>query len=50
MEANTLNSPDLVEDRETVPYLLKLKKVSRRFTSFIDENDQTIIKIWSWYI
>ncbi len=44
MEANTLNSPDLVEDRETVPYLLKLKKVSRRFTSFIDENDQTIIR------
>ena len=26
MEANTLNSPDLVEDRETVPYILKLKK------------------------
>ena len=44
MEANTLNSPDLVEDRETVPYILKLKKVSRRFTSFIDENDQTIIR------
>jgi hypothetical protein len=44
METNTLNSPDLVEDRETVPYLLKLKKVSRRFTSFIDENDQTIIR------
>ena len=44
MEINTLNSPDLVEDRETVPYILKLKKVSRRFTSFIDENDQTIIR------
>jgi len=44
MEANTLNSPDLVEDRETVPYILKLKKVSRRFTVFIDENDQTIIR------
>jgi len=44
MEANTLNSPDLVEDRETVPYILKLKKVSRRFTSFIDENDQTTIR------
>ena len=44
METNTLNSPDLVEDRETVPYLLKLKKVSRRFTTFIDENDQTIIR------
>ena len=44
MEANTLNSPDLVEDRETVPYILKLKKVSRRFTSFIDENDQTIVR------
>ena len=44
MEANTLNSPDLVEDRETVPYILKLKKVSRRFTSFIDENDQTLLR------
>jgi len=44
MEANTLNSPDLVEDRETVPYILKLKKVSRRFTTFINESDQTIIR------
>ena len=44
MESNTLNSPDLVEDRETVPYILKLKKVSRRFTTFINENDQTILR------
>ena len=43
MESNTLNSPDLVEDRETVPYILKLKKVSRRFTTFINENAQTIL-------
>tara|TARA_R100000008_G_scaffold84094_1_gene70703 strand:- start:7269 stop:9254 length:1986 start_codon:yes stop_codon:yes gene_type:complete len=44
MESNTLNSPDLVEDRETVPYILKLKKVSRRFTTFINENDQTVLR------
>ena len=44
MESNTLNSPDLVEDRETVPYILKLKKVSRRFTTFINENDQIILR------
>ena len=44
MEINTLNSPDLVEDRETVPYILKLKKVSRRFTTFINENDQTLLR------
>ena len=44
MESNTLNSPDLVEDRETVPYILKIKKVSRRFTTFINENDQTILR------
>ena len=44
MESNTLNSPDLVEDRETVPYILKLKKTSRRFTTFINENDQTLIR------
>ena len=43
-ENNISNSPDLVEDRDTAPYLLKLKKVSRRFTTFINENDETVLR------
>tara|TARA_R110000823_G_scaffold308901_1_gene432761 strand:- start:4823 stop:6817 length:1995 start_codon:yes stop_codon:yes gene_type:complete len=43
-ENNSLNSPEAVDDRDTAPYLLKLKKVSRRFTTFINENDETVIR------
>jgi len=39
-----LNSPETVDDRDTAPYLLKLKKVSRRFTTFINESDETVIR------
>ena len=30
--------------RDTSPYILKLKKTSRRFTTFINENDETILR------
>ena len=43
-ENNSLNSPETVDDRDTAPYLLKLKKVSRRFTTFINESDETVIR------
>ena len=44
MENNSSNSPDSVGDRESVPYLLKLKKVSRRFTTYINQNDETVLR------
>ena len=43
-ENNTSNSPDLVDGRDTAPYLLKLKKVSRRFTTYINQNDSTVLR------
>ena len=39
MENNVSNDPTSVADGNTAPYILKLKKTSRRFTTFIDEND-----------
>ena len=44
MENNSSNSPDSVGDRESVPYLLKLKKASRRFTTYINQNDETVLR------
>ena len=44
MQNNSSNSPDSVGDRESVPYLLKLKKVSRRFTTYINQNDETVLR------
>ena len=44
MENNSANDPSSVGDRELVAYILKLKKVSRRFTTFINENDETILR------
>jgi len=44
MENNSTNDPTSVINRETSPYILKLKKTSRRFTTFIDENDNTVIR------
>ena len=35
MENTSLNSPDLVEGRNFAPFLLKLVKTSKRFTTFI---------------
>ena len=44
IENNVDNSPSLVVDRNVSPYLLKLKKTSRRFTTFINQNDETLIR------
>jgi hypothetical protein len=44
MENNSTNDPTSVIDRDTAPYILKLKKTSRRFTTYIDENDGTVIR------
>ena len=44
MENNVDNDPVAAVDGQTAPYILKLKKTSRRFTTFIDENDKTIMR------
>ena len=44
MENNSTNDPTSVGDREQAAYILKLKRVSRRFTTYIDENDQTVLR------
>ena len=44
IENNSTNDPTSVLNRDTSPYILKLKKTSRRFTTFINENDETILR------
>jgi hypothetical protein len=44
MENNTDNDPTSVVDGQTAPYILKLKKSSRRFTTFIDESDKVVLR------
>jgi len=44
MENNSTNDPTSVINRDTSPYILKLKKTSRRFTTFIDQNDTTRLR------
>ena len=44
MENNSTNDPTSVINRDTAPYILKLKKTSRRFTIYIDEKDKTILR------
>ena len=44
MENNSANNPSSIGDRESVGYILKLKRVSRRFTTFINENDETVLR------
>ena len=44
MENNSANDPSSVGDREKVAYILKLKRVSRRFTTYINENDETVLR------
>ena len=44
MENNTTNDPVSVIDSQTAPYILKLKKTSRRFTTYIDENDKVVLR------
>jgi len=44
MENNSINDPTSVINRDVAPQILKLKKTSRRFTTFIDEKDNTILR------
>ena len=44
MENSTTNDPVSAIDGQTAPYILKLKKTSRRFTTFIDQNDKVVIR------
>ena len=44
MENNVDNDPASAIDGKTASYILKLKKTSRRFTTFIDENDKIVIR------
>jgi len=44
MENNSSNDPTSVINRETSPYILKLKKTSRRFTAYINQNDFTELR------
>ena len=44
MENNVDNDPVSAIDGQTAPYILKLKKTSRRFTTYIDENDRVVLR------
>ena len=44
VENNVENDPTSVVSREVSPYILKLKKSSRRFTTYINDNDETILR------
>ncbi len=44
MENNVSNDPQSAGDSNLAPYILKLKRVSRRFSSHINENDETILR------
>ena len=44
MENNSANDPSSVGDRETVAYILKLKRVARRFTTYINDRDETVLR------
>ena len=44
MENNSTNDPTSVINSDTSPYILKLKKTTRRFTTYINENDETVLR------
>ena len=44
VENNSSTDPTSVTNREVSPYLLKLRKVPKRFTTFIDENENTFLR------
>jgi len=44
MENNYINDPTSVVSRDVAPYILKLKKTTRRFTTYINQNDETILR------
>ena len=44
MENNIDNDPVSAIDGQTAPYILKLKKTSRRFTTHIDQDDKVVFR------
>jgi hypothetical protein len=44
MENNVSNDPTSAGDSNLAPYILKLKRVSHRFSTHINENDETILR------
>ena len=44
VENNSTNDPTSVTNKEVSPYLLKLRKVPKRFTTFIDESENTFLR------
>jgi len=44
MENNSANDPSSIGDREVAAYILKLKRVSRRFTTYINDKDETVLR------
>ena len=44
MENNIENDPSSVGDSNLAPYILKLKKASRRFSTHINEDDETVLR------
>ena len=44
MENSSTTSPMSVMDKTTAPYILKLKKVPHRFTTYIDQTDKTVLR------
>ena len=44
------NDPELFQYNNTTPYLLKIKKVPRRFISRFKSNKHSRITIWTWCI
>ena len=44
MENSSTTSPMSVMDKNTAPYILKLKKVPHRFTTYIDQTDKTVLR------
>ena len=44
IENNVDNDPTSVVSREVSPYILKLKKTARRFTTYINQDDETVLR------
>jgi len=44
MENNSETDPTSVINRDVAPYILKLKKTPRRFTTYINDEDETILR------
>jgi len=44
IENNVDNDPTSVISREVSPYILKLKKTARRFTTYINQDDETVLR------